>query len=44
MAYKNISHVAEYLYYTSNSITSEVAMEIDKLGLDERYNRALKAS
>lgn len=44
MAYKNISHLAEYLNYTSESITPKVAMEMDKLSLDERYTWALKAS
>lgn len=43
MANKNNSHLAEYINYTSESITPEVGMEMDKLGLDERYNRALKA-
>lgn len=44
VANKNVSHLAEYLYYTFENITSKVAVEMDKLGLEERYNRALKAS
>lgn len=44
MANKNFSHRAECLHYTSDNITLEVAMEMDKLGLDKCYNRALKAS
>lgn len=37
-------HLAEYAPYTTENITPEVAVEMDNLGLDERYNRALKAS
>lgn len=44
LANKSVSQLAKYLYYTSKNITLEAAMEIDKLGLDERYNRVLKAS
>lgn len=44
VANKKVSHLAEYVHYTSENITPEVAGEMDKLGLDERYNQALKAS
>ncbi|XP_006435936.2 probable ATP-dependent RNA helicase DDX31 isoform X2 [Citrus clementina] len=44
VANKKVSHLAEYVHYTSENITPEVAGEMDKLGLDECYNRALKAS
>ena len=44
VANKNTSHLAEYLHYPFKNITPEVVVEMDELGLDERYNRAVKAS
>lgn len=44
VANKNTSHLAEYLYYNYENITPEVVVEMNELGLDERYNRAFKAS
>lgn len=44
MANKKVFHLAEYIHYTTENITSEVVVEMDKLGLHERHSRALKAS
>lgn len=44
VANKSVSHLAKCLHFTFKSITPKVAMEMDKLSLDELYNRALKAS
>ena len=40
---KQISHLADCFLYSSECISTDMAMEADKLDLNERYSRALKA-
>lgn len=40
---KRISHLADCFLYSSECISTDMAMEADKLDLNERYSRALKA-
>ena len=43
VANKQISHLTNYFFHFSESISTDMAMEADKLDLNERYSRALKA-
>ena len=43
VANKRISHLTDCFLHSSESISTDMAMEADKLDLNERYSRALKA-
>ena len=43
VANKRISHLTDCFFHSSESISTDMAMEADKLDLNERYSRALKA-
>ena len=43
VANKRISHLTDYFLYSSESISTDMAMETDKLDLNKRYSLALKA-
>ncbi|XP_052287719.1 uncharacterized protein LOC127899053 [Citrus sinensis] len=42
VANKQISHLTNYFFHFSESISTDMAMKVDKLDLSERYSRALK--
>lgn len=44
VANKKLSFLVEYFHHIIEIITSEVAVEMEKLGLDERYKRAFKVT
>lgn len=44
VANKKVSYLVEYFHHIIEIITSEVAVEMEKLGLDERYKRAFKVT
>ncbi|XP_024956005.1 uncharacterized protein LOC102619120 isoform X2 [Citrus sinensis] len=43
VANKRISHLPDYFLHSSECISTDMAMEADRLDLNERYSRALKA-
>ena len=41
---KEVSHLARHFYYSAENVTSEVAEEVDKMSLSQRYGQALRAT
>ncbi|XP_052299231.1 uncharacterized protein LOC102623630 [Citrus sinensis] len=39
-----VSHLARHFYYSAENVTSEVAEEVDKMSLSQRYGQALRAT